>query len=192
MQGVVMPLILRRTKPGAESYQVIDGHFEYYAALRAKEIDPRLGGTINAYIVESEQEVPFYQQQIQMFRQRTSTLPSTISATTKSVEVGIEKNSSNKRLIAIEKTLNQLVTKNEVLETTVGELKKQQLPDAINRVISDQFNQIRQEIGVQLNALSEQLSRSVSTPIVATPTPSKKTSSEQKQKWINEVNTLSI
>jgi hypothetical protein len=170
MEGVIMPLILLRTEPGSESYRVIDGHFEYYAALRAKEIDPRKGGTINAYIVESAEEVPFYQKQIEMFRHRQSepeqfllpTLPEP-----KSVEA-----MPNNRLVAIEKMLNQLVTKNEVLETAVSELKGRDLVlheavEAINRVISEQLKdislQLRQEI-VQIKELGEEVSRIPSTP----------------------------
>ena len=185
IEGVVMPLILLRTEPGSESYRIIDGDFEYYAALRAKEIDPRKGGTINAYILESAEEVPFYQKQIEMFRQRQSvpaqfSLPTTLPEQ-KSVEVGLEKTMPNDRLVAIEKMLNQLVSKNEVLETTVSELKARDLVlheavEAINHVISEQLkeisHQLRQEF-FQIKELGEEVSRLPSTtpsPMVKAPT----------------------
>lgn len=66
IEGVINPIILMRT--GVSSYEVINGHFEYYAALKAKEIDAIRGETINAYILESEEEKDIYVQQIAVFR----------------------------------------------------------------------------------------------------------------------------
>ncbi|MCK5524178.1 MAG: hypothetical protein KAI83_13690 [Thiomargarita sp.] len=59
----------------AESYRVIEGDFEYYAALQAMEIEPRQRNRINAYIVESEEELPFYQKQIEVFRKQSVAIP---------------------------------------------------------------------------------------------------------------------
>lgn len=53
-EGVINPIVLRRTS--LESYEVVDGDFEYYAAARAREIDPRKGEMIGAYIIEPENE----------------------------------------------------------------------------------------------------------------------------------------
>jgi hypothetical protein len=75
LAGVITPLILLRTQPEAESYKVIDGDFEYYAALEAMEIEPRQRNRINAYIVESEEELPFYQKQIEVFRKQSVAIP---------------------------------------------------------------------------------------------------------------------
>jgi len=47
--GLLMPLILRQT--GAESYEVLAGDREYYAAVRAKEINPRAAEMVNAFVV---------------------------------------------------------------------------------------------------------------------------------------------
>ncbi len=75
MEGTITPPILLEN--GVDSYTVIEGNFEYYAALRAEEIDPLKGETINAYIVESEQEKAAYEKQIKLFRQRHSVQPPT-------------------------------------------------------------------------------------------------------------------
>jgi len=69
INGVITPPILLAL--GVDSYKIIDGDFQYYAAKRAEEIEPRNAETINAYIVESENEIPIYKQQIEMFRQQT-------------------------------------------------------------------------------------------------------------------------
>lgn len=52
--GLINPIIVRRT--GMDSYEIVDGNFEYYAAARAKEIEPFKGETIGAFILEPENE----------------------------------------------------------------------------------------------------------------------------------------
>jgi ParB family chromosome partitioning protein len=54
VEGTINPIILRRTS--LESYEVVDGHFEYYAAVRAREISPLKGEMIQAIILEPENE----------------------------------------------------------------------------------------------------------------------------------------
>lgn len=54
LEGIVNPLVVRRTS--LQSYEVVAGHFEYQAAARAREIDPRKGEMISAYIIEPEDE----------------------------------------------------------------------------------------------------------------------------------------
>ena len=65
VEGVINPIVLRRTS--LESYEVLDGHFEYYAAARAREIDLRRGEMIGAFIIEPENE-EFLIDQIKLFR----------------------------------------------------------------------------------------------------------------------------
>ncbi len=43
------PLLLKQT--GAESYEVLAGDRAYYAAVRAREINPRQAETVNAFVV---------------------------------------------------------------------------------------------------------------------------------------------
>lgn len=52
--GIIRPLVVKMT--GAESYTVVDGHFEYYAAVRSKEKDPRKGEMVNAFIISPKSE----------------------------------------------------------------------------------------------------------------------------------------
>ncbi|MEO1393368.1 MAG: hypothetical protein AAFV90_10700 [Cyanobacteria bacterium J06634_5] len=47
--GLLSPLLLQQTD--IESYEVLAGDLEYYAASRAKEISPRKGEMVNAFIV---------------------------------------------------------------------------------------------------------------------------------------------
>ncbi len=73
IEGVITPPILLET--GVDSYKVIEGDFEYYAALRAGEIDPLQGETINAYLIEDEADVAFYKKQVEVFRQPSRSKP---------------------------------------------------------------------------------------------------------------------
>lgn len=66
IEGVINPIVLMRT--GVTAYEVVNGHFEYYAALKAKEINSIKGETINAYIIESADEQEIFEQQIAVFR----------------------------------------------------------------------------------------------------------------------------
>lgn len=54
-EGIIRPLVLKVT--GAESYAVVDGHFEYYAAARAREKDPRKGEMVNAFVISPKSEI---------------------------------------------------------------------------------------------------------------------------------------
>lgn len=64
-EGLVNPIVVRRID--IESYEVIEGHFEYYAAARAREIDPLKGEMLEAFIVNSDNE-EVIQKQVKLFR----------------------------------------------------------------------------------------------------------------------------
>ncbi len=70
IEGVINPLILRRE--GMLDYQIIAGHFEYYAAKRARELDLERGESINAYIVETEKDMNTFINQLQLFRKESN------------------------------------------------------------------------------------------------------------------------
>ncbi|ABA24300.1 conserved hypothetical protein [Trichormus variabilis ATCC 29413] len=52
--GIIRPLIVKAT--GAENYAVIEGHFEYYVAVRAREKNPRKGEMVNAFVISPKLE----------------------------------------------------------------------------------------------------------------------------------------
>lgn len=53
-EGLIRPLVLKQT--GIDKYTVIDGHLEYYAAVRAKEKNPRKGEMVNAFEIVAKSE----------------------------------------------------------------------------------------------------------------------------------------
>jgi len=52
--GTIRPMIVRRA--GVENYTLVDGEFVYLCAVRARQIDPIAGETIDAYILTRESE----------------------------------------------------------------------------------------------------------------------------------------
>ncbi|MEA5565876.1 chromosome partitioning protein ParB [Anabaena sp. UHCC 0399] len=52
--GIIRPLIVKVN--GLESYIVVDGHFEYYASVRAKEKNPRKAEMVNAFVISPKIE----------------------------------------------------------------------------------------------------------------------------------------
>ena len=53
-EGIIRPVVVKAT--GIESFSVVDGHFEYYAAVRAKEKDARKGEMVNAVVISPKIE----------------------------------------------------------------------------------------------------------------------------------------
>ncbi len=49
--GLLRPLILQQT--GVEKYTVVEGHREYYAAVRAKEKDIKKAEMVNAFVIDA-------------------------------------------------------------------------------------------------------------------------------------------
>ncbi len=68
--GLINPIILRRN--GMDAYEIVDGDFEYYAAAKAREINPMKGETIGAFILEPENE-QLLLEQVQALRRCTIT-----------------------------------------------------------------------------------------------------------------------
>ncbi len=58
--GLLRPLVLKET--GFEKYEVVSGHLEYYAAVRAKEKNPQQAEMVNALVIEAEEEKTAIQQ----------------------------------------------------------------------------------------------------------------------------------
>ncbi|WP_375477060.1 ParB N-terminal domain-containing protein [uncultured Nostoc sp.] len=94
-EGVVNPIVVRRTS--LQSFEVVDGDFEYYAAARAREIDIRKGEMIGVFIIESENEETLTKQ-VELFRKSKAFIPNHVTASSDSIEfrlINMESRSSN-------------------------------------------------------------------------------------------------
>lgn len=137
-EGVLNVILL--TQIGINNYRVLAGDLEYYAALRAKEKNPRQGEMINAVIVQPQnQEVLL--KQAELFKNSSFTVepkPVIVRDET-SLESGLKKqldqlielqNQDHKKTQAEFQTLSQMISSGnsdinnrlQQLETTVNNL----------------------------------------------------------------------
>ena len=55
VEGSLSPMVVRRIESSSyesETYIVVRGHFQYYAAVRARKLNPRDGESIGVFIIE--------------------------------------------------------------------------------------------------------------------------------------------
>ncbi|MBD2137082.1 hypothetical protein H6F32_05665 [Anabaena sp. FACHB-1237] len=109
--GILKPLVLK--KIGFEKYEVIDGHFEYYAAVRAREKNSIKGEIVNAFIITSEKEDAVLKQ-VEFFK-GIETSEKIVKAPHQKPEINQETNISellDEKLKPIYARMNQLTSPN--------------------------------------------------------------------------------
>lgn len=74
--GLIRPLILKQLL--IDKYTVVEGHLEYYAAVRAKEKNPRQAEMVNALVVPAQME-DAVKKQAQLFTNNSGAMTSTPS-----------------------------------------------------------------------------------------------------------------
>ncbi len=107
LEGVINPIVVRRTS--LQSYEVIDGEFEYHAAARAREIDPRKGEMIGVFIIEPENE-ELIRKQVELLRKSKSAIP---SLSTRLIDNGSISNITESRLINTETRITNIELRGE-------------------------------------------------------------------------------
>jgi len=147
--GLINPIIVRRTS--MDAYEIVDGDFEYYAAARAKEIEPLKGETIGAFILEEENE-ELLLEQLEILRKTAFAViadqnetPQELSITEVSVESETPEPSSS---------LEQRLTNIEArLETQINELKAEHVRE--KQVLAERIQEFENLISQQLPLLIE-------------------------------------
>lgn len=127
--GLLKPLILK--KIGFEKYNVIDGHFEYYAAVRACEKNPHVA-EVNAVIISSESESAVIKQ--------VEALKSSLSLNQQPKTL-LDTTTSDSRLTNIELRIER--QSNEFRAELTGEIKR----------LEDKFKKLESQIPQRLNPL---------------------------------------
>ncbi|MDF5715030.1 MAG: ParB N-terminal domain-containing protein [Rhizonema sp. NSF051] len=107
LEGVINPIVVRRTS--LQSYEVIDGEFEYHAAARAREINPRKGEMIGVFIIEPENE-ELITKQIELLRKPKPALP---SGSTRSIDKDSISTVTESRLINTETRITNIESRGE-------------------------------------------------------------------------------
>lgn len=160
-EGTIKPLIVRTI--GWESYEVVDGHFEYYAAVRAKEINPRDGERIGAFIIEGD-KAKVLEEQVEMFNKNSIISPGTEEGTIQkegTINLSDLAKLLDQKLQPMTTKLNQLNTasptspptqinniaeeKLENIESKIDQLLPKRIPE-IEEILNEQLKVIRQKI----------------------------------------------
>ncbi len=102
MAGILAgPLIVKEAKP--HEFIVLHGHKEYYAAVRAREKDPRKAEMVNAFVVDRKDSPEVEQALLQQI-----SISIVSSATTIETPATAEAGVSSQRLDNLENRLNQI------------------------------------------------------------------------------------
>ncbi|NEP02260.1 MAG: hypothetical protein F6K58_27110 [Symploca sp. SIO2E9] len=131
-EGVINPIVVCRKS--INSYEVIAGDFEYYAAVKAREVNPRKGEMIGAFIIGDENE-KVLKEQVELLRKSINSGASTTSSVSASKEYEtLIKNMIESRLTKTESWLEERLLKLEdELKETKNNLPQQLVPlDAFN------------------------------------------------------------
>ncbi|MEB3123625.1 MAG: hypothetical protein VKL41_20685 [Snowella sp.] len=130
--SLLRPLILKQT--GIENFVVLDGHLEFYAAVRAREKNPRQAEMINSFVISPKDESTV-NEQISFLRQSDKFID--LSSKTEKTE-GISNwiTSFENRLTEMREVIFQNNQSNESrfkqLETNLDKKSKENLLDVIN------------------------------------------------------------
>lgn len=128
-EGVINPLILRSIS--LESYEVVEGHLEYYAATRARELDLRKGEMIGAFILESNNQEAI-EEQIKLLRKKKDSNPAGLST---------DSHTNDSRLLNMESRQTNLESR---FENRLGELQENWKTEVKN--INNRLNELENRL----------------------------------------------
>lgn len=162
LEGVINPPVVVETDP--RSYKVVDGHFEYYAAVKAREVDPRKGEMMGVFLIEPENEASI-REQIKLLR--TSCFVEKADTLSDSGESGIRLTNIESRLTNIESRLesrfeiklNELEGKNRELKREVQMVKDEK--DKLIKQPLDIFNLMERRDMIYLAHMPEKVADAV-------------------------------
>jgi len=135
--GILKPLVLK--KIGFEKYEVVDGHLEYYAAVRAREKNPSEGEMVNALIISPENEEAVVKQ---------AAVLRELESPDKPVEISTEITNSESRIAKIELRFEKQV---DGLEKQVNGLRSELIQE--RQRVDNKLEQIESQIPKQIAPL---------------------------------------
>ena len=125
-RDTIKPIIVRKVSP--ISFEILEGYFEYYAALKAEKIDEQFT-SIQAYIVPPELESTVLEQ-YNFLRSPSAPIPipnpppmTNVSPDLDKIEEAIANRLEQKLTAAIEKTIEERISAS--LQVIVGQITKQ-------------------------------------------------------------------
>jgi hypothetical protein len=154
--GLLRPLIIKQT--GLESYTVIEGNLEYYAAVRAKEKDLKKGEMVNAFLIPIDRQ----QLAIDQLSLLSETNPSPITTPT-NISLSIENLGAHlasivsQQLQPLQQELNTIRDLKSGLRSIVSQ-ELQPLQQQLNNVIQqlENHNQILELLPQKIENINPQ------------------------------------
>lgn len=134
VDGLLVPLILKQT--GVESYEVLAGDREYYAAVRAKEINPHAAEMVNAFVIPDDRAAAAVEQ--------IAALPPQPSAASAPASVSAPQAASSN-------TEQRLTNLESRLDTALQEIKQSHRQDM--QRLEQQVTTLQQQIPQKVDAL---------------------------------------
>ncbi|MGK7921475.1 MAG: hypothetical protein AB4080_15850 [Trichodesmium sp.] len=173
--GVVRPIILK--KIGIESWEVVAGDFEYYATVKALEIDPDFSETIRAFTIKEEQEENIRKQQ-EILRVLDSPITESpeVPIDVEDSQVNLTKMFNNLRLSLtkelnsqLDQKLQPITTKLDRLNTSsptniqsqinnTAEEKLQNIESKIDQLLPKKLPEIGEILNEQLKVIRQKIS----------------------------------
>ncbi len=172
-EGLLNPIVLQRKT--LDSYDVISGYFEYHAAVLAREIDPRKGEMVSAFIIGDDKEEYIYEQ-IKLLRQKSSddnqenisvTQPSLVNTTELETIIKNSNNFLKKQIEDLKQQIDNLIQSNQPqktrnilrkhLENVLSESENKSQKEFLKSLVQDQqeLQKYQDEITNRIQELSK-------------------------------------
>lgn len=157
-EGMITPIVVRQLS--FQEFEVIDGHLEYYAAVRAREINLERGEMIDAIVVQPENEAAILEQ-VRLLRagrepekgQRTTSDKGNLSAIENRLDnlekqIGNQLGELNRRLVELNQQNSQQQRNSQ---QQIAELIHATVSNVIQEQLSTIVDQIVQQVGTNRN-----------------------------------------
>ncbi|MEA5511648.1 chromosome partitioning protein ParB [Crocosphaera sp. UHCC 0190] len=141
--GIVNPLFVK--KLGFDSYELVYGDVEYYAAVKASQIDPRKGEMIAAFIIKDEQKDAI-KRQIDVLRKTLSNIEQLGDNQPSINQVICTASDNYSKLNSVEKDIKQIHEQLDYfMEINTPKGIKKLLTKQLETIISETENKTKQE-----------------------------------------------
>ncbi|EAZ92441.1 ParB N-terminal domain-containing protein [Crocosphaera chwakensis] len=133
---LINPLVVKRL--GVDSYELVYGEIEYYAAVKASKIDPRKGEMVGVFILENEKE--------DSIKTQVNILRKSLSNGGKNHQTVCKASDNYNKLNSVQKDINQIHEKLEsLMELNTAKGLRDLLGKQINSIISESENKSKEE-----------------------------------------------
>jgi regulator of replication initiation timing len=141
--GIVNPLFVK--KLGFDSYELVYGEIEYYAAVKASEIDPKKGEMIAAFIIDEDQK-ELIKQQINFLRKSLLNGEKSGNNQPSINQVVCTASDNYNKLNSVQKDINQIHEKLEsLMEMNTAKGLKNLLRKQLESIISEAETKSKKE-----------------------------------------------